>query len=82
MLMAINVFAQNTNTTLDKYNVLSKLIKENMEVQTDSVIIWCGIQMSLATSLKNDSLIINAQMSDAEALFNIGIYDECLSISY
>lgn len=82
LLLQKLVYAQTSNNQLQEYNRLNKLISQNMETHPDSVIKWTMSQIDLAQQLKNDSLFINAQTLQSEALFNIGIYDECLTLRY
>jgi hypothetical protein len=63
---------------LNKYNKLEKQIDSNMDTHPEMVMQLAKQQNEIAQVLDNDSLKINAELKEAEALFNLGIYDECL----
>jgi hypothetical protein len=85
ILLLINsneCFGQINNELLIKCNKLEKQIDSNMETHPEIIMQLAKQQNEKAQVLDNDSLKINAELKEAEALFNLGIYDECLRMRY
>ncbi len=74
--------AQNHASLINQYTQLNASIDSNMEIHPESVIALGDKQIDIATQLHNDSLMWNAKLKQAEALFNLGIYDDCLKLRY
>lgn len=75
-------FAQNSSNWRKEYFLHDSMLRSMLEVYPDSVIFQTTKQIDIATKLHDDSLLINAKLLQAEAFFNLGIYDECLKLRY
>lgn len=82
ILLTKNTIAQSNTKWHQQIRQLTSRIDSNMETHPETVISLGNQQIEIAKLMHNDSLILDAKLKQAEALFNLGIYDDCLKMRY